>query len=175
MPFFLVNVGFSAGIAVMASLAVRCAAILWLGRRALWNHAPKLFAKTLFMSQQANQLAMCERHDGVLTVLVLLGEIRDSHTAYAFRDEVIAEMKQATTRDVIFDLSRVRFIGSVGFLAFLGVRRQLSGGRIVLCHMSDSIREVFQVCRLIANSDKGAKAPFEEAETLHDARQMLQR
>ena len=118
---------------------------------------------------------MCERHDGVLTVLVLLGEIRDSHTAYAFRDEVIAEMKQATTRDVIFDLSRVRFIGSVGFLAFLGVRRQLSGGRIVLCHMSDSIREVFQVCRLIANSDKGAKAPFEEAETLHDARRMLQR
>ena len=50
---------------------------------------------------------------------------------------------------------------ALGFLAFLGVRRKQPTGRIVLCNLSPQIREMFEVCRLLARDELDTAAPFE--------------
>src|SRR2546423_9261560 len=99
-------------------------------------------------------------HGEVLVVNITTDQIRDSTLAYALRDEIIPLVDATKARNVVLDLDKVHFIGSVGFLAFLGVRRHLGGGRIVLCNMSEPIRQMFAVCRLIP-SDTASTAPFE--------------
>lgn len=105
--------------------------------------------------------------DGVLVVMIAIGEIREPATAYDLRNEMLALVKEAKCRHLVIDARNLIFIGSVGFLAFLGVRRELKG-RIVLCHLSDAIRDSFAVCRLIPTGDDRV-APFETADTLDEA------
>src|SRR5262245_8212998 len=114
--------------------------------------------------------ATCESkvQGSALVVTVLLDQLREAKTAYELRDEMIGQINQAQPRGIVVDLVNVTFIGSIGFLAFLGVRRHLSGGRIVLCNLSDPIREMFSVCRLIA-TDSNKAAPFETAGTIDEA------
>jgi len=97
-----------------------------------------------------------------------LDQVRDAKVAHDFRDDIIALINKEQPKGIVIDLAKVKFIGSVGLLAFLGVRRQLSGGRIVLCNLSDPIREMFSVCRLIATDTKTAP-PFETANTTAEA------
>jgi len=99
-------------------------------------------------------------HGEMLVVSITTDQIRDSTLAYALRDEIISLVEATKVRNVVLDLEKVHFIGSVGFLAFLGVRRHLGGGRIVLCNMSEPIRQMFAVCRLIP-ADTATTAPFE--------------
>ena len=60
------------------------------------------------------------------------------------------------------------FVGSIGFLAFLALRRHLENGRIVVCNFSDSIRKIFEICRLIP-TDPSAAGPFLVEESLEAA------
>ena len=87
--------------------------------------------------------------NGVLVITILVDQVRESQPAYQLRDEMTRLIDETKASNVVLDLARVQFIGSVGFLAFLGVRRHLQGGRIVLCNLSDSTRDIFAVCRLI--------------------------
>jgi hypothetical protein len=59
-------------------------------------------------------------------------------------------------------------MGSVGFLAFLAVRRRLEVGQIVLCNISCHVRDMLGLCRLISN-DPSVKADFEAEDTLEAA------
>ena len=104
----------------------------------------------------------------VLAVSILLDQVREAKVAYDLRDDIIALMNKERPTGIVIDLAKVNFIGSVGFLAFLGVRRQLGGGRIVLCNLSTPLREMFSVCRLIA-TDPNTAAPFETANTTAEA------
>jgi len=116
----------------------------------------------------ANQTCAGTFQGRVLTVSILLDQVRDAKVAHDFRDDIIALINREQPKGIVIDLAKVKFIGSVGLLAFLGVRRQLSGGRIVLCNLSDPIREMFSVCRLIATDTKTAP-PFETANTTAEA------
>ena len=107
-----------------------------------------------------------------LVVTVLATQLREAQIAYKLRDDVIALIGKSQPPGVVLDLSKVSFIGSVGFLAFLGVRRHLQGGRIVLCNLSAPIRDMFGACRLIA-TDATTVAPFETANTAADALALL--
>ncbi|MGC3966324.1 MAG: STAS domain-containing protein [Pirellulales bacterium] len=113
----------------------------------------------------AQEMATCEVRDGVLVATVKLSEIRDSHTAYAFRDFIAAQLDRQPAVHIVFDCCAVKFIGSVGFLAFLGVRRKQPTGRIVLTNLAPTIREMFEICRLLARDDSDTIAPFESCET----------
>lgn len=104
-------------------------------------------------------------HKGILIVTILPEMIQDSEPAYSLRDEITSLVDVAKPTSIVLDLERVRFIGSVGLLAFLGVRRQFGDGRIVLCNVSDSIRKMFAACRLISN-DSIKSAPFEVESTV---------
>jgi len=99
---------------------------------------------------------------GVLVVTILAEQIRDPKTAYDLRDQINVLIDKFRPSDLVLDMGKVTFIGSVGFLAFLGVRRRLENGRIVLCSLSSSTHDVFAICRLIPTEAKGT-APFEVA------------
>jgi anti-anti-sigma regulatory factor len=105
--------------------------------------------------------------DGVLVATVTIGEIREPDVAYDLRNELLNLVKSAKTEHLIIDARNMLSIGSVGFLAFLGVRRELKG-RIVLCHLSPQLQESFAVCRLIPSGDR-RDTPFEMADSLESA------
>src|SRR4051794_14376454 len=73
--------------------------------------------------------------NGNLVVSILEGQIREAAVAYRLRDEIISLIDQQKPVNIVLDLANVAFIGSVGFLAFLGVRRHLGGGRIILSNV----------------------------------------
>jgi anti-anti-sigma regulatory factor len=105
--------------------------------------------------------------DAILVVTIAVGEIREPATAYDLRNEMLSLVKDAGTQDLIIDARNLVAIGSVGFLSFLGVRREVKG-RIVLCHLAPTVHQSFAVCRLIPLRDDTI-APFEMAETVEDA------
>ena len=109
--------------------------------------------------------------DEVLVVTVAVGEIREAAVAYDLRNEMLSLNKEANCRHLVIDARNLVFLSSVGFLAFLGVRRELKG-RIVLCNLAPTIYQSFAVCRLIPLNDDGI-APFEVAGSLEDAIRML--
>jgi anti-anti-sigma factor len=105
---------------------------------------------------------------GVLVVTINVGEVRTAETAYDLRDEIRSLFDAAGARHLIVDARNLAFMGSVGFLAFLGIRRHLPEGRIVLCNLAEPVRHAFYVCRLIPVNDKEA-TPFEVTPTLEAA------
>jgi anti-anti-sigma factor len=119
------------------------------------------------MPGPAQYIAGAVRH-GVPVATILPDEINEAAVAYALRDEVAAVVDACGAGQVVLDAGNVRFIGSVGLLAFLGVRRHLSGGRIVLCNLSPAVRETMQLCRLIGD-DATTTAPFESAASVEEA------
>ena len=84
----------------------------------------------------------------------------------ALRDELVALVQESGTRHLIIDARNLVFIGSIGFLAFLGLRRQLSG-EIILCGMIEPVRQVFQISKLIPTGSE--ERPFGVEETLEAA------
>jgi anti-anti-sigma factor len=112
--------------------------------------------------------------DGVLTVDILVDQIRDPDQSYAVRDQVIALVDQWSPSHMVLDFSQVRFMGSVGMLALLGIRRSLPGGRIVVCNLSDVLRQMLTMCRLISNEALSA-SPFEVASTKEAAQEQARR
>lgn len=107
-------------------------------------------------------------HGNVLVIRILVEQLRDAKTSHALRDEMLRLVEEAKTDRVVIDLQHVAFLGSIGLLALLAVRRRLEGGRIIICNMSYAIRSVFDLCRLIAEGPS-ATAPFEDAPSLDAA------
>ena len=99
-------------------------------------------------------------HEEVLVIEILVEEIRHADTAYGLRDEMLSLIDSAGASHVVLDFQRVTFVSSVAFLAFLALRRRVEDGRMVICNLSDSIRLVFEICRLISK-DPSVTAPFE--------------
>ncbi|MHB8902779.1 MAG: STAS domain-containing protein [Thermoguttaceae bacterium] len=104
----------------------------------------------------------------VLVVDVLLEEIRDPQTSYALRDEILSLMNAGDVQHVVIDLKSVTFLGSVGLLAFLAVRRKLQGGSIVLCNVRQGIQAMLEICMLVSK-DRSKTAPFDVADSVDAA------
>jgi anti-anti-sigma factor len=122
------------------------------------------------MAESVYRHMSSQRHEAALVATIQEKMLRDAAICYALRDELALAIDATGAENVVLDLSHVQFIGSVGFLAFLGVRRRLDRGRVVLCGMSDNIREMFRLCGLIAQGP-GKQAPLEEADTVDTALQ----
>jgi anti-anti-sigma factor len=111
------------------------------------------------MTENEPQYARGSVQGNVLAIEILAEQIRDDNTSYALRDEMVALVDQAKPDHIVLDFQRVNFVGCIGFLAFLSLRRSLKDGRIVICNFSDSIRKLFEICRLISK-DPSAASPF---------------
>lgn len=115
-----------------------------------------------------NSTISCSLDGTVLVVEVLPEQLRDFSVVQSLREGVIAAIEETNVKHVIMDLSRVKHLGSVAFLAFLAIRRQSGIDRIVLCGLSEFVQELFRMCKLIASSG-GKSAPFEQAATRAEA------
>jgi anti-anti-sigma factor len=107
-------------------------------------------------------------HGSSIVATILEEKLRDQQLVEKIKDELIQIFSEATCKFAIIDMSRVQFIGSIGFLAFLAVRRITGIERVVLCNLDDNIRQLFSVCRLIADTEN-SKAPFETSEDIESA------
>ncbi|MCC6508676.1 MAG: STAS domain-containing protein [Pirellulaceae bacterium] len=115
-----------------------------------------------------NNAVSCSVEGQVLVVNVLVEQLRDITVVQAMREGVIAAIEESQTKNVVIDLSNVKHIGSVAFLAFLAIRRQGNVDRIVLCNLSEFVQELFRMCKLIATGN-GKSAPFEQTANRTDA------
>ncbi len=98
-------------------------------------------------------------HGQILVVDVLVDHIRDPQTSYTLRDEILSLMKAGEIRHVVIDLKQVTFLGSVGLLAFLAVRRQVKDGSVVLCNVAEGIQAMLELSMLVSTTP-GETAPF---------------
>ena len=110
----------------------------------------------------------CSVHGSTLVATILMKQLRESDAIQQLKDELLAAVTLARPRNVVIDLSHVEFIGSVGFLVFLRIRREPTVSRIVLSNLNESVRGAFLICQLISENSHRT-APFEAATTTQDA------
>ena len=63
------------------------------------------------------------------------------------------------------DLIHVDFVGSVGFLVFMAIRREPKGENVVLCNLDPNVHKLFAICKLIPDGSD-ATTPLHLAETV---------
>lgn len=124
------------------------------------------------MSESQSSCSRGAIRGNVLVVDVLLDQIRDAELSYSLRDEILSLMKAGEIDHVVINLEQVTFLGSIGLLAFLAVRRQLADGSVVLCNVADGIQAMLQVC-LLVSTDPAKTAPFQVAESVEAAMQKV--
>ncbi|QDV45880.1 STAS domain protein [Stieleria neptunia] len=108
--------------------------------------------------------------DGTSLVLdIQTDQIRDSETASTISREMIALAKENQAKRLVIDMSQVRFMGSVGFLALMGLRRHLDEPVIILCGLSEHLKDILEACKLISRDPK-EEAMFTMAETVENAK-----
>lgn len=107
-------------------------------------------------------------HDKVLVITILVEEFRNPNITYAMRDEILSLVDPAKMSHVVLDFQNVKFVGSLGLLAFVAVRRHFAGGQILICNFSDLVRGVFETCHLIS-STPSVVTPFWVEDTLEAA------
>ncbi|MFO1063934.1 MAG: STAS domain-containing protein [Pirellulales bacterium] len=110
-------------------------------------------------------------HGSTLSAVVLSSQLKDSKCVDQLKKELMAALAVGSCTNVILDLSNVQFIGSIAFLAFLSIRRLAGIQRVILTGLTDQVREVFSICRLIPTVNSPT-APFEECESVADALHM---
>jgi anti-anti-sigma factor len=116
----------------------------------------------------SHSTADCSVRGSTLIAKIKLAELRDTDAIQQLKDDLLAAVTLAKPRNVVLDLSQVRFVGSVGFLVFLRIRREPGVGRIVLCNLGEQVRGAFVICRLLPN-ETNRLAPFEEAGSVEEA------
>ena len=112
------------------------------------------------------------RDGEILTLQINSPELRDGQTVYAVRDELVAAAEDDGIHHVIVDLAKVGFMGSIGLLALLSLRRLAKVERIILCNLSETVRGVMVTTRL-AGAEGDRTAPFEYAIDEVQARALL--
>ena len=110
---------------------------------------------------------------GILVVTIKTPELRSLKTSQELRTELTAAAEENASEKIIVNFSEVTFVGSVSILSILALRRLEFVEKIVLCHLTPPIHEVFDMCRLISN-DNNQTAPFKVASTTKDALVLLQ-
>jgi anti-sigma B factor antagonist len=85
---------------------------------------------------------------GVVTIATLHRDELDAGNVQDFKRDIAAVL--ADNRNVILDLSHLRFVDSSGLGAMLSCLRQLNaaGGDLKLCGMSKAVRAVFELVRM---------------------------
>jgi anti-anti-sigma factor len=89
-------------------------------------------------------LKVSESTEGEIVVIHLEGRL-DTATSADF-DFALESHAEKPTR-LLVDLTGIQYVSSAGLRVFLMLAKKLqkSGGRLVLCNMSGSVREVFDI------------------------------
>jgi anti-anti-sigma factor len=125
----------------------------------------------------SGELSEASLEGDALIIRVTAGEIRTAQDSQLLRDELLGYVERLGKTQIVVDLEAVRFIGSAGLLGFLSLRRRVSDdprGEVVLCCVSDDLRALLQVCRLIP-AEPGQPAAFQPAPSRQAALDLLAR
>lgn len=120
------------------------------------------------MSVHDNACLTHELHGTNVMITILDERIRDAQRVNQIKDAMLDVVNTHPCKNLIIDMSRVQFIGSVGFLAFLAVRRSTNLVNVILCNLDENVKELFRICRLIP-VDNSTKAPFQVATSISSA------
>lgn len=84
-------------------------------------------------------------HEGNVTVIDPIGRI-DSSTSQAVERACDEQIARGITR-LLFDLAHVDYVSSAGLRVFLvaGKKAQKAGGRIALCNLQPTVREILAI------------------------------
>lgn len=107
-------------------------------------------------------------HSSCLVIKILESQMRDFAKVIQIKGAIVTAVREVLPKTVIIDLSRLTFVGSVGFLAFLAIRREPTVENIILCNLDANIYKVFSVCKLIPDG-ADASAPLQVADTVDAA------
>jgi len=83
---------------------------------------------------------------GSTLVISIIGEI-DHHSAEYIRDKIDAQMMKSTTRNIVFDLSRVGFMDSSGIGVVVGRYKNISklDGKAAIVNPNAQIRKILEI------------------------------
>lgn len=86
------------------------------------------------------------RRTGQTLIVILDGEL-DHHTAERVRTRLDMEIVSAGTKNMIFDLSKVRFMDSAGIGVIVGRHKNISrlGGKTAVAGMNPQTRKVLEL------------------------------
>ena len=107
-------------------------------------------------------------HSSCLIVKILESQMRDFARVIQIKETIITAVREVVPKTVIIDLSQMHFVGSVGFLAFLAIRREPTVENVVLCNLDANVYKVFSVCKLIPDG-ANTSAPLQLADTVDAA------
>jgi anti-anti-sigma factor len=112
------------------------------------------------------------RFGSTLVVTIHDARLEDTEIVQRLKVAVLAQLKEGSVQNVVLDVAALEFVGSIGFLAFLAIRRQRTVDRILLCNLQENVREVFALCRLLSGANY-PRAPFLEAKSVAEALKQL--
>jgi anti-anti-sigma factor len=90
-------------------------------------------------------MEIAEHKSSEIVTLSLSGKL-DTTTAKMFQEKILGHIESGERRFVI-DLARLDYISSAGLRVFVLAAKRLAGenGKIVLCSLTSSVREVFDI------------------------------
>ena len=100
------------------------------------------------------------REGNVVVIEIVAKELRGHDITSQLRKQLVDIVTQESPWSIVLDIHQVRFLGSLGVLALLTVRRESPDARIMIVNASEQVVKLLTTCRLIA-SDGIDFAPFE--------------
>jgi anti-anti-sigma factor len=120
------------------------------------------------MADSSDSIIEIRPHSSCLIIKILAPQMRDFAKVIQIKEAIITAVREMVPKTVILDLSRLNFVSSVGFLAFLAIRREPTVENIVLCDLDANVHKVFSICRLIPDG-VDTSAPLQLADTVDAA------
>jgi stage II sporulation protein AA (anti-sigma F factor antagonist) len=86
---------------------------------------------------------------GSTLIVGIIGEL-DHHSAEYVREKIDSEIMKSTTKNVIFDFSKVSFMDSSGIGVVMGRYKNIQklNGKAVIVSVSDQIKRIFDMSGL---------------------------
>ncbi|MDV6031686.1 MAG: STAS domain-containing protein [Phycisphaera sp. RhM] len=122
------------------------------------------------MTEHEKTFVLSSLNGTTLVLEIQTDQIRDTETASAISREMIALAKENQANRLVIDMHSVCFMGSVGFLALMGLRRHLDEPSIILCGLSEHLKDILEACKLISR-DPDEPAMFAMTDTVDEAMQ----
>jgi anti-anti-sigma factor len=101
----------------------------------------------------------------VLVFTALRPQFEGEEVATALKEELLGGLARHKASKVVLDLTGVRYLTSVVFWPLLVLRKQLhlQGGRLLLCGLTETVRDIFTTTRMVSGPGT-FDAPFEVKE-----------
>ena len=102
-------------------------------------------------------------------------QVREYMLAEELRYEMVHAVKRSNKSKFILDLQNMEFMTSLACVCFIGLKHAVreAEGRLVLCNLSDFIRNILETKRLLARSQHTGSVAFEATDTFEEAKEAL--